>query len=108
MKRLPKGYDGAALTGKPLKAILQGQIEKIGGVYKEKGKLILDAWPEIIGEKFANMTQAVSFQKGVLQVNIMNSSLYSILSRYEKPVLLKKIKERFPHTPIVDINFRIG
>ena len=54
------------------------------------------------------MTEAVSFIEGNLTVKVGNSSLYSLLCQYERPCLLKKLRERFPKTSIKNLTFRIG
>lgn len=66
------------------------------------------AWPEIIGPKFAPMTQALSFEEGVLTVTVRNSSLFSLLTQHDKPRLLKSMQAKLPSTTIKNIYFRIG
>lgn len=66
------------------------------------------AWPEVVGAKLATMTRAVSFVEGVLLVKVSNSSLHSLLFRYEKGPLLRRLRQKFPAVSITDIVFRIG
>ena len=93
---------------KTLQDLLPKFLEKITKIHEERGDLILAAWPEVIGEKLAPMTKAVSFERGVLKVKVKNSTLYSLLSQHEKLRLLKSLKDRFPRTEIHNIVFRIG
>jgi hypothetical protein len=95
-------------TGKMLCDLLPKFLEKITKAHEERGDLIMAAWPEIIGAKLAPMTQALSFDKGVLTVKVKNSTLHSLLSQHEKNRLLQNLKQRFPKAEIRSIIFRIG
>lgn len=106
--RTPRNYDGIQPTGKPIQELLPGLLKQMGEVYKDRPDLILAAWPEIIGERFAPMTQAVSFDSGILTVKVKNSTLHSLLSQNEKPGLLKILRDRFPSVVIRNLLFRMG
>jgi len=108
LKRLPRHYDGIQPTGKSIQQLLPHIMRKVSSDYKEQPTLILAAWSKVLGEKLAPMTEAVSFEKGVLVVKVKNSSLYSLLSQHEKSRLLKSLKEMFPSVTIRNIIFRIG
>jgi hypothetical protein len=107
-KRTPKGYDGAQTTTHQLQDLLTFAVSKIGTVYKDRPDLVLAAWPEIIGPKFASLTKAVSFDEGILAIKVKNSSLLSLLSQYEKPKILSSFKQKFPNMLFKSIVFRIG
>jgi predicted nucleic acid-binding Zn ribbon protein len=96
------------LTGKKLKDLLPKVFSEISKSYRERPELILALWSEVIGEKLAPMTQAVSFSEGVLTVKVKNSTLHSLLVQHEKAKLLKKLREKVPSTEIRNIIFRIG
>lgn len=83
-------------------------LKKINRVCEQRGDLILLAWKEIIGENLEPMAKAKRFKEGILEVEVSNSSLLSILSYQEKRILLKKVREKFPKTDIKDIRFRLG
>jgi len=76
--------------------------------FADRPDLIIAAWPDIIGAKFAGFTRAESFIDGVLVVRVANSTLLSLLSLYEKPKLLGSLKERFPTAHIEQLVFKIG
>ncbi|MFI5334333.1 MAG: DUF721 domain-containing protein [Chlamydiales bacterium] len=95
-------------TGKKLKDLLPGFLAAISKNYKERPDLILAVWPEVIGEKLAPMTEALSFHEGILTVKVKNSSLHSLLVQHERSKLLKRLREKFPSSEIRNINFRIG
>ena len=88
--------------------LLPRVLAKIGEVYQQRADLILAMWPEIIGDKLADMTQAVSFVDGILFVKVKNSTLHSLLNQHEKLRILNLLRQKFPHTEIKNICFRIG
>jgi len=106
--RTPRNYDGVGQTSHRVTDLLPRVMHKIGAVYKERPDLIFAAWPELLGEKIAPMTQPVSFEEGVLIVKVKNSTLFSLLQNKEKPRLLKSLRQKFPRTVIKTILFRIG
>lgn len=101
-------FEKGKSTNKLAAELLPKLLEKLGKACQDKPDLILATWPQIIGEKLAPMTQAVSFSEGVLTVRIKNSTLYSLLVQHEKARLLKKLKEKFPAAAIRNIIFRMG
>lgn len=107
-RRTPKNYDGTALTTHKMNDLLSNILSKIGESYEARPDLILTVWPEVIGQKLALMTQAVSFNEGVLIVKVTNSTLHNLLSQYEKPRILNDLRRRFPRIEIKNIVFRIG
>jgi hypothetical protein len=106
--RTPKDYDGSKLTSRQIKEILPHILGEIGKSYHERGDMVIAAWPEIIGPKFASSAKAVSFIDGQLTVVVKNSTLFSLLAMHEKHRLLKSLKDKLPSTTINNIFFRIG
>jgi hypothetical protein len=102
MKRTPRNYDGIAPPGKLIGEILLGITNSLKN---NRGELLLEAWPEIIGSKMAKWTQAKAFVDGVLTVIVKSSTLYSVLNS-EKPELLIRVQGRFPK--VRNILFRVG
>lgn len=107
-RRTPRGYDGTETTTHQAKDLLYSVLTRLHEVHETRGDLILSAWPDIVGEKIAQMTQAVSFLEGRLTVKVRNSTLYSLLSQNDKPRLLAALKAKLPGVKINDIYFRIG
>ncbi|WP_194846935.1 DUF721 domain-containing protein [Candidatus Neptunochlamydia vexilliferae] len=106
MKRTPRNYDGSKPTGKEVKELLPGMLAKLSAKCDYKPLQILEAWPEIVGERIGKMTRAVSFDEGVLRVQVKNSTLYSLLVEHEKRRLVTEFQKRFP--AVRDIWFKIG
>jgi hypothetical protein len=100
--------DDVELTNKHLKDLLPKVLGQIGALHQDRPDLILAAWPQVIGEKLASMTKAVSFDKGILFVKVSNSTLYSLLAQHERGRLIKCLREKFPSVEIKNIHFRIG
>jgi predicted nucleic acid-binding Zn ribbon protein len=77
-------------------------------LHKEKsGEKILAGWNEVVGNKEADMTRAVSFEKGQLMVMVKTAVIYSLLEQMEKPKLLLKLQQKFPMAGLKKIVFRI-
>jgi Dna[CI] antecedent, DciA len=106
-RRTPKGYDGTTVTTHRISELLPQVLSAIGGVHSARPDLILVAWPEVIGPKLASMTEAVSFQNGILVVRVKNSTLYSLLQQYDKMRILNNLKAKFPQVEFKAISFRI-
>ncbi len=108
LRRIPRYYEGKMPTGRTIKNLLPYILQQVGETYKDRPDLVVNAWPEIVGEKIAPMTKAVSFSNQVLHVKVKNSTLLSLLVTYEKQRLLNLLKEKFPAVEIREIVFRIG
>lgn len=100
--------NGSKLTNKHLQDLLPKALCSIGAMHRDRPDLVLASWPELIGEKLASMTAAVSFENGVLYVKVGNSTLYSLLAQHERGRLLKSLREKFPSIEIKNIHFRMG
>lgn len=106
-RRNPKNYDGNKLTTKSLMQFIPKVLGHIDEQFIQRPDLVIAAWSEIIGPKFAPMTEAESFMDGVLKIKVKNSMLFSLLSRND-PQLIQKLREKFPNISIKTILFRIG
>ncbi|MES2199591.1 MAG: DUF721 domain-containing protein [Chlamydiota bacterium] len=108
LKRTPRNYDRVDPTNKEISSLLDEWMAKASRTFQDRPDLILLSWPEIIGEKLAPMTTAVSFVEGVLTVRVRNSSLYSLLVQHERNRLLVVLQQKFPSVKIRNIVFRLG
>ncbi len=98
---------GTNLTSRQLNQLLPGVLARIGRIYQSRPDLILSAWPSVIGANLAAQTRATSFSEGVLFVSVKNSTLYSLLTQHDKPRIIQSLREKFPHTTIKTIVFRL-
>lgn len=108
MKRTPRNYDGSGVTTHHLKALSGGMLTHVREAYQERPDLILAAWSEVIGSNLLSMTQAVSFNDGILLVKVKNSTLLSLLNQHDKVRILNGLRQKFPKVVIRNIVFRIG
>lgn len=108
VKRTPKNYDGTKVTTHRVSELLPFVLGEIGELYNARPDLVLAAWPDVIGPKLALMTQALSFNDGVLLIKVKNSSLHSLLSQHDKQRILNTLRARFPRVEIRNVVFRIG
>jgi hypothetical protein len=99
---------GRALPHQQLKDLLGGFLQGVEGRVRARPDLILGAWAEMIDPKWRGMTEASSFEKGVVVVKVKNASLYSLLVQQEGARLLKKLQARFPENGIKKLKFCIG
>jgi hypothetical protein len=97
-----------ALTTRHIRELLPDLLAGIGTVYQNRPDLVLAAWPDVIGKDLASMTQALSFNEGILTVKVNNSTLYSLLSQHDKPRILKSLRDKFAGTVIKTIHFQLG
>ncbi len=108
MRRTARGYDGIEPTSMKICEVLPEVLQRIGRKYNDRPDLVLAAWPELIGESLAKMTEAIAFDEGLLEVNVKNSTLHSLLAQHERPRLLQALRLRFPRITIRNIVFRIS
>lgn len=106
-RRLPRNYNGPAVTTHHLGDLMPSVLEKISESFADRPDLILAAWPDVIGPRLAPMTEAVSFVEGVLTVKVKNSTLYSLCHK-DRSKLEQSLRARFPKIKIKSILFRIG
>ncbi len=108
LRRTPRGYDNTDPTSKELSKLLPEWLSYISSRFQDRPDQVLLAWKEVIGERLAPMTQAVSFIDGILTVKVKNSSLYSLLVQHEKMKLLEQLRSKVPSVDIRNITFRLG
>lgn len=108
IQRTPKNYDGTRITTRCIADLLPQVLSSIGETYQDRPDLVLAAWPEVIGQKLAGMTEAMSFIDGVLFVKVKNSTLHSLLSQHDKLRILRNLQMKFPTVYFKNVIFRIG
>ncbi len=108
MKHSYRGADSTQPTSHHIRSLLPKVFNQISASFQDASPLVLSVWPSLVGPHLAPMTQAVSFHEGIMTIKVKNSSLYSLLSQHERPRLLKRLQQMFPHTPIKSIRFMIG
>jgi predicted nucleic acid-binding Zn ribbon protein len=68
---------------------------------------LADAWKSITDGPTAAATRVLGIRRGVLQIAVGNSPLFSELAAYRKPALLAALSQRYPELQIRDLKFFI-
>lgn len=97
---------GTSIRSKQLGDIANKFLFEVSENYKKKPLSVIESWPKIIG-KLSQMTKVISFKRGLLVVGVKSSTLYSLLTNYEKGKILKKMQEEFSKDLVKDIAFRM-
>jgi hypothetical protein len=108
LKDKPLSFMAKSLPHRHLKDLLPSFLDGVQNRCQERPDLVLKGWAEVVDPKWISMTQASSFEKGVVVINVKNGALYSILVQQEGARLLKKLQAKFPKNGIRDLKFRIG
>ncbi len=69
---------------------------------------VLGAWGEIVGEFIASHSRPFKLHAGVLQVQVLQSTMHYELDRVWKVKILEKLKQRFGPKAVREIRFRVG
>lgn len=86
-----------------LGTLLAKLLDEFGLRRKLKEYDVVTAWPDIVGEKIAKVTEAYKIDRGVLFVRVRTSEWRNELVM-RKPEILQKINVR--ETIVTDILFR--
>jgi hypothetical protein len=106
--RTPKNYDGPGLTSHRIRDVAPAVLRGINSSLQERPDLVLKAWSVVVGAAASKMTEAVSFNAGILVVKVTSSTLLSLLTTKEKPRLLTALRRQLSNTTIHDIVFRMS
>jgi hypothetical protein len=106
-RRPSRGYDGIQSPAREIRQLLPDFLKKIDERYLQQPQKVLESWTSVAGKKLASQTRAAVLRKGVLVVEVENSTLLSMLHHYEKEKLLKGLQKRFSRVVVKDILFRL-
>ena len=88
--------------------LLPRLLQAVRSKQAQRPDLLIAAWPEVIGAGLAAMTEALSFEEGVLVVKVRNAVLYSQLCSRDKQAIVTMLRRRFPKTEVRDIWFKLS
>jgi len=71
-------------------------------------KALEEAWNDAVGEPRCRLTKIGEVRRGILNVTVAHSALLEELAAFEKPRLLKALRETVPDLSVLDIRFRVG
>jgi hypothetical protein len=87
--------------------VLEKTLRRLPAAKKIKGQMLIDAWPEAVGEKIACKTCAVSFHDGTLHVWVRDSVWAQHIALHKKKIigtLNSLVRTKMLH----DVRFRVG
>ena len=84
------------------------ELFALRGWARKQGDAQLDAiWRDVAGSVVASQTKVQRIKRGVMQVNVSNSTLLSELALFHKCSLLKGLQESHPGLNVHDLKFRL-
>jgi predicted nucleic acid-binding Zn ribbon protein len=83
-------------------------IKTLGLEQRLQQSQVFFLWPQIVGADIARHAQPVSLRNGLLIVAVDHPVWLQELSRFHKPLLLQKVRQRIGAKAVRDIVFRIG
>ena len=92
--------------GRPLVAVaeaIQSLVTRLGLTERINEGDILAAWREIVGDFLAQHSRPSRLVHGVLHVEVMQSSVRYELDRTWRPIILKKLQDRFGKNAVKDL-----
>ena len=69
---------------------------------------VLEAWSTMVGDFIAAHSCPTNLRDGVLYVRVLQPALHYELDQISKPLILRKLKQRFGSRTIREIKFRVG
>lgn len=65
------------------------------------------AWRTVAGNEMGSQTRVMELTRGVLNIGVGSSALFSELAGFHKPALLEQLQLQFAHLKIRDLKFRL-
>ena len=93
---------------KPVSEILAELFASKGLARLGAARALEDAWNGAVGTPRCRQTKLGEVRRGILNVTVANSALLEELAAFEKPTLLKALRENVPDVSVLDIRFRVG
>ena len=98
----------AGKTAVAMENLVPAVVKELGLEQRLQQSQVFFLWPDIVGKDIACHAQPVSLRNRLLIVAVDHPGWLQELSRYHKPLLLQKVRERIGKTAVRDIVFRIG
>jgi predicted nucleic acid-binding Zn ribbon protein len=97
-----------ARTGPESIGNILAQLMAQKGFGRERGvEAFEDAWRAAAGELAGRYSRVGGLRRGKLEITVANSMLVQELT-FQKPNLLKTLREQLPEETIRDLRFRVG
>ena len=103
------GADGSRpKPANPTNKLVPAVMKQLGLEQRLQQSQVFYLWPNIVGSDIARHAQPVSLRNGLLVVAVDHPVWLQELVRYDKPLILQKVRERIGKQAVRDICFRIG
>lgn len=89
-------------------AVLPKIMQQLGLSERVRENEILEAWSGVVGDFIAAHSTPVNLREGVLFVRVLQPALHYELEQISKPLILRKLKQRFGARKVRDLRFRLG
>ena len=89
---------------KALEQFLNRLIKELGYEKRLEYQRLLDSWPQVVGERIADVSRAERVQNGVMVVKV-DSPVWRNELALEKERILKLLQEKTGSKDLVDIRF---
>jgi predicted nucleic acid-binding Zn ribbon protein len=100
--------DPVGKTGAGMDRLVPTVMKNFGLEQRLQQSQVFFLWPQIVGTDIARHAQPVRLQNGLLVIAVDHPVWLQELSRFHKPLLLQKVRERIGAKAIRDLVFRIG
>jgi predicted nucleic acid-binding Zn ribbon protein len=87
--------------------ILEKTLRKLPSAKKIKGQMIIDAWPEAVGEKISQKSRALSVENGILFVWV-NDSVWAQHLSLQKRKIISQLHRLTATRLLKDVRFQVG
>ena len=84
--------------------MLQEVLRRYGLAHKVTQYRLIELWPEIVGQRIAEVTNAEKIDNDILYVKVKSMTWRTELL-YQKHLIVKKIKDKLGSDVISDIRF---
>lgn len=92
---------------RPIAQALEKTMGSLGLSNRFSEEQVFAAWGEMVDEFVANNAKPVSLARGVLRIQVLNSSVHYELDRM-RGLILRRMQERFGAKEIRDVRFVLG
>jgi predicted nucleic acid-binding Zn ribbon protein len=92
---------------KTVGVVLEKLLPKLGLDQQVKQSQLVADWPQVVGDAVARHAKPVALRDGVLTLAVDHPVWLSELSRYQKPLLLRKVRAHLGAKAVRDIMFRV-
>jgi hypothetical protein len=87
--------------------VLEQVLRRLPAGKKIKGQMLIDAWPEVVGDKIACKTSALSFSEGTLHIWVRDSVWAQHIALHKK-IIINNLNGLVRTRMLRDLRFRVG